>query len=404
MNLMENGNKKTQEEELPFEDKHEEIVKREKKTKPKAKKKEAASMQPDTKILAIAFLLVVILILLLVIFVMWRSAAKSKNVSQDSLQESILDFSDKLDEGNGAPETGEETVVETTIEKENSETEANGNSTAASSDTVKSGSSNESHSIIVSDVPVDTSDEVLSKPAVENDPLTKDMYYEDYSYQKEFILQEMTEYWKANRIDAIYDLAALRRYRKLSYSLKDTKDYYYLGERNADNEPSGKGLAIYADDTYYYGQFVNGKRDGEGSWYRFYFDTTMKGSKNGRYTLHSYTGSWKDNLPDGAGVEHFDTDLEKFEMDEMMYQNVIGGFKKGRYNGEMYCTTINYEGAPGEWDGIAEEGVFKLQRELTAIGESPVWVNRADSENYIKLPKGENKDCGITELIQEVEK
>ena len=125
----------------------------------------------------------------------------------------------------------------------------------------------------------------------------------DVSYSKEYILNEALPYFQDNNQDAIWDLAHLKRYVKLSGELKNTGSYYYTGDVNTDGTPHGNGLAIYEDNCYYYGQWENGVRSGEGRWFHFYIGVKDQSNAMGKYMAHSYSGSWKNNLPDGSGYD-----------------------------------------------------------------------------------------------------
>ena len=245
-----------------------------------------------------------------------------------------------------------------------------------------------------------THTDVLLKPEKQMDPLDQDMSYEDDSYEKSYIMKEMSDWWDASQVSAMYDLSELRRYRKLSYSLKGTNQYYYYGDTDSEGKPHGKGCAMYADDTYYFGDFVHGRREGTGYWLRFYYDTKMEGARNGIYTMHSYAGGWKNDLPDGNGQEHFDVDITKISEDDVVIQNVIGHFGAGLYDGEMFANTVNQSGEVSEWDAKAEKGVVAVQGLMPPSGDYPVWKNRADEERILRIGKDENKNCGIKELLK----
>ena len=95
----------------------------------------------------------------------------------------------------------------------------------------------------------------------------------DVAYTKEFILNEALPYFADNNQDAIWDLAHLKRYVKLSAQLEGTGQYYYMGDVNANGRPEGKGLAIYEKNSYYYGGWSDGSRSGEGMWFKFLYRT-----------------------------------------------------------------------------------------------------------------------------------
>lgn len=221
----------------------------------------------------------------------------------------------------------------------------------------------------------------------------------DVSYSKEFILNEAFPYFADNDQAAIFDLVHLKRYVKLSSELEKTNSYYYKGDVNSDGNPNGKGLAIYEDNSYYYGDWVNGVRCGQGTWFRFYINEKSKRNAMGKYTAHSYAGKWENDLPNGDGAEHYEVDISKLEGYERILQNVVGNYSDGLYDGEMFANTIDYIGNIEEWNGVTSKGVFSLWRDMSAIGECSVWQNKVDHNLCLDIDKSENKNQGIRELL-----
>lgn len=223
----------------------------------------------------------------------------------------------------------------------------------------------------------------------------------DEAYTKEYILKEAYPFFADNNQDAIWDLAHLKRYVKLSKELEGTDGYYYQGDVDGDGKPHGTGLAIYEKNSYYFGQWSHGVRSGNGTWYRYYINQKNKTNAMGVYMSHSYAGEWKNNLPNGQGAEHYDVDISKLEPTrKIMIQNVVGNFTDGLYDGDMYANTTDYIGNVQEWDAIAEKGVFKLWRDMSAIGECSVWRYREDTSVCMDVDKSENKNQGIRELLK----
>lgn len=222
----------------------------------------------------------------------------------------------------------------------------------------------------------------------------------DVSYSKEFILNEALPYFADNNQDAIWDLAHLKRYVKLSEQLENTNRYYYQGDVNSDGKPHGQGLAIYENNSYYYGDWSDGVRSGNGTWYRFYIGKKNKSNAMGKYIAHSYAGAWADDLPEGAGAEHFEVDIPKLQVRERILQNVVGNFAAGLYDGELYANTVDYTGNVEEWSGVAQKGVFSLWRDMSAIGECSVWRKNDDHSLCMDIDKSENKNQGIRELLK----
>lgn len=221
----------------------------------------------------------------------------------------------------------------------------------------------------------------------------------DISYSKEYILNEALPYFEANNHAAIWDLAHLKRYIKLSSELKGTDEFYYIGDMNSSGKPDGKGLAIYEDNSYYYGNWSDGVRSGNGRWFRFYINEKSERTASGIYTSHSYAGEWIDDLPNGPGAEHFDVDTSQIGGSRRIIQNVVGNFSDGLYDGDMFANTVNHAGIIEEWFGSASKGVFSLWRDMSSIGECSVWRNDDDQNLFLDIDKSENKDQGIRELV-----
>lgn len=222
----------------------------------------------------------------------------------------------------------------------------------------------------------------------------------DVSYSKEYILNEALPFFADNNQDAIWDLAHLKRYVKLSEGLENTDQYYYNGDVNSDGKPNGKGMAIYENNSYYYGDWVNGVRSGQGTWYRFYIGKKNKTNSMGKYIAHSYAGEWKNDLPCGQGAEHYEVDQSRLEVRERILQNVVGNFTDGLYDGELYMNTVDYTGNVEEWSGSASKGVFTLWRDMSAIGECSVWRKNDEPDLCIDIDKSENKNQGMRELLK----
>ena len=323
----------------------------------------------------IAVLLIFILVLLTIVV----SSRKNRQEETDSdLQQTITDYAKEqqemeeqvLSEEEKKPAV-EQTVPEETEEEEEEESEPEEEEGPVSADKEKTA------------IVVDVEDE------------------NDEAYTKEFILKEAYPYFADNKQDAIWDLAHLKRYVKLSKGLEGTGDYYYQGDVDGEGKPHGKGLAIYEKNSYYFGDWSHGVRSGKGTWFRFYINQKNKNNAMGVYMSHIYSGDWADNLPNGEGAEHYDVDISKLTSTKgRMLQNVVGPFKNGLYNGDMYANTVDYIGTVQEWDGIAQEGVFTLWRDMSAIGECSVWRNKDDHSLCLDIDKSENKNQGIRELLK----
>ena len=318
----------------------------------------------------IAVLFICILVLLLVMFVQRRQKPQD-------LQQNITDYAKQQEN------------LEQTLEEEPQKEQ-----------TVEQGKPLETQIELTEDEEEDLKEELASVDD-EKTAVVVDIEDEsDEAYTKEFILKEAYPYFEANNQDAIWDLAHLKRYVKLSKGLEGTDDFYYQGDVDSEGKPNGTGLAIYEKNSYYFGQWSHGVRSGQGTWFRFYINQKNKTNAMGTYMSHSYSGVWANNLPNGQGAEHYDVDISTLTSTSRIIQNVVGNFKDGLYDGEMYANTVDYIGNVQEWDGIATEGVFALWRDMSAIGECAVWRYRDDHSICMDIDKSENQQQGIRELLK----
>ena len=217
-------------------------------------------------------------------------------------------------------------------------------------------------------------------------------------------LKELFEYWDAYKLDAVADLVRLERLQKISEELEGTRNFYYYGSVDRLGRPSGKGLAVYADNTYYCGEWKEGLRHGKGMWLEVAIYTEDNKNHNLGVIEHSYNGQWSKDLPNGEGQEHFSYDYNvlkaEYIKDDKCIANVIGEFKDGYYNGEMYVMTVDASGKTTDWSGICNDGVWQ-PIEVGPTTDS-VWESyeKDDSGNplfHYLYPK-DNKNYGIIGL------
>ncbi len=223
--------------------------------------------------------------------------------------------------------------------------------------------------------------------------------YKEYKGEEMWQLEEIYYYWMEYKLDAVDDLIHLPRVRMITNELKGSNDFYYFGQKDSKGNPSGSGLAVYADNTYYCGDWKDGKRHGKGMWWKIFPDKT--GTVNGvpGVTAHSYNGTWANDYPNGEGQEHFDFDYSLVE-GEYVITNVIGNFKDGYYDGELYIMTEQGESSYIDWEAKAERGVFKHCSNVpNSLGKYQVWERMSkkedENENYRLMYDKDNKGFGI---------
>lgn len=146
-------------------------------------------------------------------------------------------------------------------------------------------------------------------------------------------------------------------FEELDVNLVPEKKHIFIGLK-INNLKNGFGLDIFKTfNSYYFGQFVNGKRVGIAKYTINYKNSNYKyegeiegfhASGYGRYinyeTNLKYEGEWKNSLKDGIGIEEYNNNL---------YQ---GNFLKGKRNGigkYFWEKDIYYH---GEWNDNLMEG------------------------------------------------
>ncbi|MBQ9512665.1 MAG: hypothetical protein IJR58_05685 [Lachnospiraceae bacterium] len=218
--------------------------------------------------------------------------------------------------------------------------------------------------------------------------------YSNVAYDSDVELETMLTYWSDANLPAVRDLVALPRYEAISATLAGTKDYYYYGARNALGQPEGKGVAVYANNQYYYGDFVAGKRQGKGEWLQRY-------PVYNNYVVieHYYTGEWAADMPNGKGQDHYEYNENKMDDSHQYLLNAIGTFKDGYYDGEMYIMIEEENGSYTEWIGNCTEGTFEVLGDPDPSGGFPVLHAYEDKDHHIWLKEERNKDFKVDNLI-----
>ncbi len=222
--------------------------------------------------------------------------------------------------------------------------------------------------------------------------------YSKVKFNKDVQLQEMMAYWEDNNQQALDDLAKLDHYIAMSWQLKGTTDFYYYGDVNGNGQPEGKGIAVYADNQYYYGGWKNGVRSGAGTWIHYHIHHTE--NTKDLYTYHQYAGVWANDLPEGEGAEHYEYNLALLEERVGYDANLIGSYSQGLVHGDFYITNLYADGSAKEWNASAEHGSWiYLNENKDKKGNRTVYVEINDPDNYIWMHPKDNVNIGVPCLI-----
>ncbi len=76
--------------------------------------------------------------------------------------------------------------------------------------------------------------------------------------------------------------------------------YLYFPEGGSGTDGKGIGFYVFEDcSLWYYGDYVNGKREGKGIWYY-----TSSHTEDGSLYKEVYQGDWKEDAPNGKGHQY----------------------------------------------------------------------------------------------------
>ena len=128
-------------------------------------------------------------------------------------------------------------------------------------------------------------------------------------------------------------------------------------------------------------------RSGEGTWLKMYYYSASDTEADRALISHSYNGSWQNNLPNGEGHEQYGIDTDLAQAGSRYWQNVIGTFQNGLYNGEMYIVT---EDADGNLQGRDQEG------------RVPICQGAQKPDSHLWIRPLDNMDLGLTEIREQV--
>ncbi len=324
-------------------------------------------------------------ILLILVLVLTLSGAKD-NGDDQKLSESIQEYADiaasdasSLDAMTASQEASSEEASKEEAKEESS------SSDSASTDVLTTTSKME--------VAKET---VSGNSFYATDKATLKNVYKNLKVDVEAQLKELSLYWSEDNMTAARDLTHLERFEAMSYQLSGTNDFYYFGETNSDGKPNGTGLAVYGDDQYYYGQWADGVRSGNGTWISFY-------PKYSQYvvTEHLYTGQWSLDLPSGQGQEHYDYNYEDMNEEDYYLQNAIGNFSNGLYNGEMYIITVDKNDDTIEWNGTCKNGTWEqvLYTTVDSKGKIAYLSEIENSDHHLYMTMEGAKNNGVRGII-----
>lgn len=126
---------------------------------------------------------------------------------------------------------------------------------------------------------------------------------------------------------------------------------YYSGDFDLDGRREGYGVAVYENGYYYYGQFHEDQRSGNGMLIRAsYADSSSIGS-------FIYDGQWENDKPNGEGTATSNYYKDRISATEFATKEITGNYTDGLEDGEMTLVGTKRNGAKVTFKYKATAGV-----------------------------------------------
>lgn len=155
-------------------------------------------------------------------------------------------------------------------------------------------------------------------------------------------------------LDAIKDLLRTDKYVSFADEVIGDDNSFYSGDLDETGLRNGKGIAVYANGYYYYGDFVNDLREGHGIYIRAVY------TENSSLGSYMYDGEWMGDMPNGKGVATSNFYKDKISSAELVKQIIEGEYSSGLENGTMTLNGTKKGGGSVNYtykvkDGVAEK-------------------------------------------------
>lgn len=330
-------------------------------------------------------LLATIVIILLLLFVNKKGM---ETPNEDQLRADIIEFS----ENNAIEENAIPTPKPQTFDRNQKDSAKNLKDKKANNSDNDFNSKNEKDKLNGSVSENSLKDEMAysNEPVMELDVKN----YSKVKYDAKSNLMELEDYFNQGNWEAVDDLVHLDRFIAMSYEFRGTDEFAYYGDVDSAGKPNGKGVAVYADNKYYFGDWKDGVRSGSGTWVHFHIH--LKTNYTDVITYHQYVGEFRNDYPEGQGQDHYEYDPIIMQDNKWYITNYMGEFKKGLIDGDMYCTATDKNGSYCDYNGTAENGRFDYISEARdKNNRGPVLIGAENSDNYIWMSEKENRFIGV---------
>lgn len=192
------------------------------------------------------------------------------------------------------------------------------------------------------------------------------------------VLSKVFTAFEAGDLDDVKELLRTEEIKSFTDEIVSEDVSYYYGSKDADGNRQGKGIAMYINGYFYYGDFENNVRSGEGTWMRaVYADSSAIGS-------FIFKGQWADDKPNGSGEATSNFYKDKISANEMVKQIIKGEYKDGLENGSMNLSGATKGGASVNYTYKSEDGVaVKSSKEDSGIKGQYIIAKSSDGKSNL---------------------
>ncbi len=165
-------------------------------------------------------------------------------------------------------------------------------------------------------------------------------------------LQKLYDCFEGGDLDAVKDMMRTEEFTDFADEVIGDNSFYF-GTKTPEGVREGKGIAVYRDGYYYYGDFSGDQRSGHGILMRaVYSESSAIGS-------FVYDGEWSNDKPNGEGTSTSNYYKDKVGPAGLSRQVIKGTYTDGLENGTMRLDGTPQSGGAVSYSYTAEMGVAK---------------------------------------------
>lgn len=187
------------------------------------------------------------------------------------------------------------------------------------------------------------------------------------------LLSRLYTCFETGDIDEVKEMLRTDEFVSLSDEIIREDASIYYGEKDESGNRSGKGVAAYCNEFFYYGDFQDDMRNGKGIWIRAeYGDSSAKGS-------FIYEGEWVDDVPNGQGITTTNYYLDKVGKDGLTKEIISGSFVNGLEDGSMTLTGTTKSGKSVKYQYTVTAGIAdKISNESSGVSGQYIIAKTSD--------------------------